>query len=78
MIKMIYYESLRNYGYDGNDARIRDMFTPEELERLENKLEKKYPHGMWEGDVENLFADDGEYACKLLGIDFNEFLNRGE
>ena len=77
MIKITYYESLRNYGYREEDARVRDLFTCEELEQLESVLESTYPDGLCEYDIENLFDDEGQYACELLGIDYeNDFLKR--
>ena len=78
-MKIVYELALRNYGLREQDARIRDLFTCEELEKLETMLEVTYPDGIYESDVEALFEDDGQYACDLLEIDYeNDFKMRGE
>lgn len=76
-MKIYYEESLRNYGFGGQAKMVRDLFTDEELDRLESILDAEYE--ITEGELEDMFAYDEKYICSLLDIDYyNDFLKRGE
>lgn len=73
----IYYEtSLKDFDKFSRQAKmVRDLFTDEELKRLESILDSVYE--ISEGALEDMFAYDEKYICNLLGIDYhNDFLKR--
>lgn len=78
-MKIYYEESLRNYGFGGQAKMVRDLFTDEELDRIESYLKSMEPDGISEGELEDTFAYDDKWLCGLLDIDYeNDFLKRGE
>lgn len=78
-MKIIQEISLQNFELRRQDEQVRDLFTCEELDQLESILEATYPDGLYKGDVEYYFEDNGQRVCELLGIDYeNDFKLRGE
>ena len=75
----IYYEtSLKDFDKFSRQAKmVRDLFTDEELDRLESILESMEADGISEGFLEDAFAYDDKWLCELIDIDYyNDFLKR--
>ena len=51
-------------------------FSYNELRDLEYHFNDLYPDGMDETQVNDLFWFSEDYLCELLGIDFEEYLER--
>ena len=78
-MKINYEESLHDFEFYGGAQYTRELFTSEELDRLESELELQYPDGIYEDELNSLFRYEEKYLCELIGIDYeNDFLKRGE
>lgn len=51
-------------------------FTYNELKEIEFILEELYHDGMTDTQINDLFWFEEEFLCEILGIDFEDYLNR--
>lgn len=76
-MKINYEESLRDFKFWSGAEHNRNLFTDEELDRLESELELQYLDGITESELNDLFWFEDEYLCDLLGVDYkNDYLKR--
>ena len=70
------FTELNLTNFDFWSGAKQHKFSYNELRDLEYHFNDLYPDGMDETQVNDLFWFSEDYLCELLGIDFEEYLER--
>lgn len=70
--------AVRNFDFWLGAEDVAEMFTDEELDRIESALEVEYPNGIFDNELNDLFRFDEDYIANLAGYSSFEMVKRGK
>lgn len=64
-------QSLSNFEFWCGARTHAEQLTTEEFDKLEYELEERYPDGMTDTEINDLFSFDFDYVCELIGLEYD-------
>ena len=74
----VYYETdIRDFEFWDGGKYVADVFSEDDLEEIQDRLEELYPDGISDTELNDLFWHDEDFVAELAGYSSFEKAKRG-